>query len=997
MISNNKTSHLISSQVPQFVRDDHPKFVVFLEKYYSFLEQSGQLLDETKNITNNLNIDLANEASKEKLYKQFIDLLSKNIVGDRDLILKYAKDFYRSKGSENAIRFIIRNLYNKEIEFYYPKTDILRASDGKWFVEKSLKITDVAVDNVANSIGVNNFVNKIVRGATTNATAIVESVDIYYDKGDLVTELKLSSTKKDFLSGEQIYTTFTEDGVDRRLSANLFSGSIVAITIDNPGTGYTVGNPVQVVSNTGFGAELIVSEVTTGNLKSVGILSSGAGFQTFDDVLISGDGTGANVYVFQVDNTGKYHPNTYSVVGSTISLEANTPLNNAVFTNLNSTNANSSITNAFSYWSYSNCGPLLLMAVRNSGTNYSTLPVLDVRSNTVIRSLGILGKMEIKSGGLNYQIGDTITFTNPIGGYGSGASANVTNVDANGAITEIKFVQIDGHITGGSGYNKDLLPTATVNSATGNGANITVTSIIGDNESLKPVTDKIGAIQRITIINPGRGYTTVPTLNLSSYGDGTAQATAFITTGVFSYPGRFINDDGHLSSYNFLEDRDYYQNFSYVIKLDESLSQYRKYINELSHPSGTKLFGEYTFRDTQDIDIPITSEIISSFYLNGADYQIVYKRGTYEVQSTNVTHTPVIYNEQYSLTNTSSTVYYEAVNRAVSISLENHGYTLGDTVYLSFEPNTSSNLINAMYQVSLVTNANIFAVVSYTSVGANIVNGNVTVYNPMISITPVNGVTVGQNVKLVFSTSDTSLANAVYTVKSANGNSFIVLHSNIAFATSLSGNANLITNRTVVTYNSHPYTANSNVYMIFKTGDTGNTTNGLYNIANVTQNTFDILTPNFVFDGGNAAVVSKTITINLPYHNYSNTENIQIWFTSGDVSNATNGIYAVNIVDSNTLTINSSSYVERDGNVTIYSNNSNIIVTKASHGLIANDEVGLEFVTGDVVNIANDVFAVQSVIDNNTFIINHRRILISNAVVFTETSNTGAARLGIFT
>ena len=52
MASNNKTSILISSQVPQFVRDDHPNFVAFLEDYYKFMEQEGQLTDVAKNFLN---------------------------------------------------------------------------------------------------------------------------------------------------------------------------------------------------------------------------------------------------------------------------------------------------------------------------------------------------------------------------------------------------------------------------------------------------------------------------------------------------------------------------------------------------------------------------------------------------------------------------------------------------------------------------------------------------------------------------------------------------------------------------------------------------------------------------------------------------------------------------------------------------------------------------------------------------------------------------------
>ena len=44
------TSILINRQVPEFVREEHPLFITFLEAYYEFLEQkqTGKLNDLTQ-------------------------------------------------------------------------------------------------------------------------------------------------------------------------------------------------------------------------------------------------------------------------------------------------------------------------------------------------------------------------------------------------------------------------------------------------------------------------------------------------------------------------------------------------------------------------------------------------------------------------------------------------------------------------------------------------------------------------------------------------------------------------------------------------------------------------------------------------------------------------------------------------------------------------------------------------------------------------------------
>ena len=225
--------------------------------------------------------------------------------------------------------------------------------------------------------------------------------------------------------------------------------------------------------------------------------------------------------------------------------------------------------------------------------------------------------MEIINGGLHYQVGDTITFTNVPFGYGSGASANVTAVAANGRITQVKFVPVGGQITGGTGYDQNFLPNATVNSANGNGASIIVTAILGAGEVITPVMTAAGAITSLAILARGTGYETAPVINLASHGDGTAQANSTIITGSFTYPGRYLNDDGHLSGYNFLQNRDYYQDFSYVVKTHKSMIDYGNSVKELIHPAGMKMFGEYLFVDDDTTNLNVSVSTAGSVYANG--------------------------------------------------------------------------------------------------------------------------------------------------------------------------------------------------------------------------------------------------------------------------------------------------------------------------------------------------------------------------------------------
>jgi hypothetical protein len=690
MISNNKISNLVASQVPFFVRNDHDNFVAFMEAYYEFMEQQNGAVNVSKNLLDQSDIDLS-DIFVEKFYDNFIPLIPKDATVDKTLILKKIKDFYRSRGTEKSIRFLMRILFDEDVEFYYPQKDVLKVSDGKWFIEKSIKIEDIKVSGNANSsLAIENkFIGRQITGSTSNARAVVEGTSSYYEGTSLIRELKLSNQYREFSSGEPITTTFFENGIEKTISANLFSGGINTVEITNRGSRYNVGDYIVVESGTGTGANIIITSVSRGDLSGVTVFNGGAGFQVNNPVVVTGgNGTGANGNVTAVLADNSFHPNTYNIVSSIISLEANTPINNARFSNLNSSVANPAsqwIANSMSYFVYGNTGPISAVVLFNLGSGYTGAPTIVAQSNTRIKTLGILGKMKIVNGGSGYNVGDTIEFINVPGGYGTGAVGRVRNVDTSQAntITAVEFVNIPGHITGGSGYDQSFLPGTNVISSNVDayGANVQVTAILGSGDILYSSDTAQGAILSFDILKRGSGYVTPPTLNLTQSGDGTAQAVATIITGSFTSPGRYLNDDGHISSYNFIQDRDYYQKFSYVVKVRQSLDKYRTVLKNLIHPSGMKLYGQYTTVDEGiNLNVPIR-------------------------QATD------------NLALTRARTYHHAIGN-VYINYTSHGLNVNDVIYLDWVSGNlalvSGNTANLRgpYKVKTVVNTN--QVIIYT-------------------------------------------------------------------------------------------------------------------------------------------------------------------------------------------------------------------------------------------------------------------------------------------
>lgn len=602
MTSNNKISTLSNHQLPSFIRADHPDLAVFLEKYYQFLEQSettlkyGKPVERAINFLASIDVDESeHDDILEELYKKFIQDLPKTIVADKQLVMKYIKDFYRAKGSEKATIFLVNILTgDSNTEIYYPKTDILKASDGKWTKRQSLRINDIKVNDVSNTMltGLTTFQGNRIVGQSSNASAIVENTNRFFEGSTRISEIFLSQISGTFESGEQILANYINEGENNTIQANIFSKYISSVVINEPGTEYSVGENLNVIDpdGSGSGASIQITDVSEGSIQSVSVLDGAAGFQANDLIIFSGTGTGANAYVSSVQDDGLIHANSYTLYTGGPGLEANTLLSNTVFTNLNSTNANSTIIEALTAWEYGNTGPATIITVLNSGSGYGSDTTANIVGNTVVRSLGILGKMTINDGGSDYEIGDDLNFYNVPGGMGSFAYGQVANVDANGTITSVEFESIDSMPPGGIGFDREYLPTVDIVSANGTGANVTVDTILGKGDILSAANSIFGAIEKVSIVSGGSNYSDNTFIDTANAGGGTANVSPVIIAGVFTGPGRFLNDDGFLSSHNFLRGYHYYQNYSYVIRSFTPLKQIKKTLLTLGNPAGLKLF-----------------------------------------------------------------------------------------------------------------------------------------------------------------------------------------------------------------------------------------------------------------------------------------------------------------------------------------------------------------------------------------------------------------------
>lgn len=267
-MSRNPLSAIVSRQLPEFVREDYPAFVAFVEAYYAWLKTQQVDLESSRDLDNTLNVFVS----------QFKKELSYNlpfIVEDERFFLQRMKDHYLAKGSEASYKLLFKMLYGKDVLVKYPGKQMLRASAGHWnqeisiFVKVNFGNPEVVVGKV---VDVQTF-NKIIRVLIDKKQELSTEVDRIVYLGQDVYEFFLDRRFYGVISPGNIIT------YGDQFQATVLSAAS-KLNIARPGTGFKVGQVFEVKSSSGTTSLIKVTRVDAANgaIKNAQIIKFGIGY-----------------------------------------------------------------------------------------------------------------------------------------------------------------------------------------------------------------------------------------------------------------------------------------------------------------------------------------------------------------------------------------------------------------------------------------------------------------------------------------------------------------------------------------------------------------------------------------------------------------------------------------------------------------------------------------------------------------------------------------------
>ena len=489
-----------------------------------------------------------------KFRDEFLKTIPENLaigLNKRNLI-KNIKSMYRLKGTQKGHELFFRILFNEISETFYPRTQMLRVSDGQWDTQKVLR----AIANTGNTI---NLVGRTITGQTSGASAVVESVRKFILGNQEISEFIINNSTfvGTFTIGEEIRGT-ASDLDDYFIKADI-TGIPGTKTITNDGSLYTQADQITITGG-GAGASLTINDVGTGGISEIIVDDGGSGYVTGDVLNFTNTGTqGVNAAGFVAVVGGGFRQET----GTTgTDGEDHIVLEDAT-TRGDQYTGDKIVQEIETGPSLGDVeGDITDIYLTNNGSGYLTLPIVTVTSSTG-SGANVLAYGD--------EIGRVIGLkTNELGeGYEVSPTPPSIIFKNNLLLTTVtgSFVENDT-VTGGT-----------------SGATGTIVSF-NSNTNLLKLKDVVNSFDLDeTITSTAGDSATLTRLDVAS-------ATVDVVS-VADTDGKFLNEDGFVSESTMkVQDSLYYQDFSYVLKVGQSINNWRDSFKKTMHTAGFYFTGQ---------------------------------------------------------------------------------------------------------------------------------------------------------------------------------------------------------------------------------------------------------------------------------------------------------------------------------------------------------------------------------------------------------------------
>jgi hypothetical protein len=136
--TSNKESSAVEDLIPLQLRESAETLTALLEDYYKYLNSNGQVLNVSKRILTEHDIDETSSDYLKKIQQEVAVSVPDSRVIDTVSLYKRIINYYSIRGSEESVLVFFKLFFDEIVEVFYPKDFLLKPSDGDWIQDDNI-------------------------------------------------------------------------------------------------------------------------------------------------------------------------------------------------------------------------------------------------------------------------------------------------------------------------------------------------------------------------------------------------------------------------------------------------------------------------------------------------------------------------------------------------------------------------------------------------------------------------------------------------------------------------------------------------------------------------------------------------------------------------------------------------------------------------------------------------------------------------------------------
>lgn len=131
----------VQEVLPSFLKEGDSKLIEFLELYYQWCEEQGNVQEVLFKLDNS-NYDIQVDAFYQQFKSEILPFFPADVEVDESLLARSAREFYKTKGTPDGARVLFRLLFNEEIELDFPGERVIRPSTSDYSIRTALRVVE---------------------------------------------------------------------------------------------------------------------------------------------------------------------------------------------------------------------------------------------------------------------------------------------------------------------------------------------------------------------------------------------------------------------------------------------------------------------------------------------------------------------------------------------------------------------------------------------------------------------------------------------------------------------------------------------------------------------------------------------------------------------------------------------------------------------------------------------------------------------------------------